>query len=138
MTVREVLKGTVFPSSTREGGTKDIGVTPTTASSPTRPVIYAVLFSEVRSLQEVAQVVPVRVATTKVRTRAIVPAEDPECTLTTPGAVTEEVPVGDTIAMGSKAALSTKVCNLGSFLLLSVFSVSFLLFSVLPYYPRGE
>ncbi len=118
----------VFPSSTRGGGTNDMGVRPTTESSPTRPIIYAVLLSEVRLQHVVVQAAPVRVATTKVSTSAIVPAQDPECTFTTPGAATEVVPDAARIVMVSKIVFSTKVWNLG----LLLFSVTILIYSFLP------
>ncbi len=132
------LNLSVLPSLTREGDTNDMGVTPTTDSSPTRPVIYAVLFSGVRLLHVVAQVAPVRVATTKVSTRAIVPALDPEWTFTTPGVATGVVPVVVSMAMDSNIALSTRVCNLGSFLFY-VFSPFYQFFNVCARgcFPRG-
>lgn len=60
---------------------------------------------------------PVRVATTKVRTSAIVPAQEPEWTLTTPGVATEVRPVVASMAIDSKIVFSTKVWNLGSIFL---------------------
>ena len=136
--MERMLGKAIFPSSAQRNNAGSVKIAPAATDSPAEPIVCTMLFSRIESLRRITRMIPIEITAAGMEAETVIPTRSPRYALAAPNTIARRIPIKSAVTVNSGTTLSAGIYGLNSFLLLSIFSMSFLLFSMLPCCPHNR